>query len=91
MNLNKLGKKYIMKNKKDKDIYLQASTTIDPATEEIEICSAPETRADLVANKVEMAQSITYPLPEKITIDRIKKLLAKFKSMMANDYRFSYQ
>ena len=44
-----------MKGKKDKDVYLQAITMIDPATGWIEICSVPEVRADLVANQVELA------------------------------------
>ena len=44
-----------MKGKKDKDVYLQAITMIDPATGWIEIHSVPEARADLVANQVELA------------------------------------
>ena len=55
MTLNKGGKKYAMKGKKDKHIYLQAITMIDPATGWIEIRSVPEARADLVANQVELA------------------------------------
>ena len=43
-----------MKGKKDKDVYLQAITMIDPATSWIEICTQPESRADLVAGQVEL-------------------------------------
>ena len=50
------GRKYAMKNKKDKDVYLQAITTIvDPATGWIVICPVPEARADLIANQVDLA------------------------------------
>ena len=38
---NKGGKKYAMKGKKDKDVYLHAITKIDPATGWIEIRSMP--------------------------------------------------
>ena len=44
-----------MKVKKDKDVYLQAITMIDPATDWIELCFLPEARADLAANQVELA------------------------------------
>ena len=86
MTPNKGDRKYAMKGYKDKDVYLQAITMIDPATSWIEICSVPEARADLVANQVELAWLTRYPLPNKITIDRGKDLLPKFKTMMANDY-----
>ena len=76
MTSNKGGRKYTMKGKKDKDVYLQAITMIDPATGWIEICSVPEARADIVANQVELAWSTRYPLPDNITIDRGKELLA---------------
>ena len=68
MTLNKGGRKFEMKGKKDKSIYLQAITMIDPATGWIEICSVPEARADLVANQVELAWLTRYPLPNKITV-----------------------
>ena len=55
----------------------------------IEIRSVPEARADLVANQVELAWLTRYPLPNKITVDRGKELLAEFKTMMANDYGIS--
>ena len=55
MTPNKGGRKYAMKCKKDKDIYLQAITMVNPATGWIEIRSAPEPRADLVAKQVELA------------------------------------
>ena len=44
-----------MKGKKNKDIYLQEITMIDPANGQIEISSVPEARADLDANQVELA------------------------------------
>ena len=58
---------------------------IDPATGWIEVRSVPEARADLVANQVELAWLTRYPLPNKITVDRGKDHLAKFKTMMANE------
>ena len=76
-----------MKGKKDRDIYLQAIIMIDSATGWIEICSIPEVRADLVANQVKLVRLTRYPLPNKITVDRGKELLAGFKTMMTNDYR----
>ena len=75
-----------MKCKKDKDVYLQAITMIDPATGWIEIRQVPEARADLVSNQVELAWLTRYPLTNKITLDRGEEFLAKFKIMMANDY-----
>ena len=63
MTPNKGGKKYAMKGKKDKNVYSQAITMIDTATSWIEICSVPEARSDLVANRVELAWLIRYPLP----------------------------
>ena len=56
---------------------------IDPATG----WSIPEVRANLVAIQVELAWLTRYFLPNKIRVDRGKELLAKFKSMMVNDYR----
>ena len=85
MTPNKGGKKYAMKGKKDKDVYLQAITMIDPATGWIEIRSVPEARADLVANQVELAWLTRYPLPNTITGNRGKEILAEFKIMMEND------
>ena len=46
----------------------------------------PEARADLVANQVELALLTRYPLPNKITVDRGKEIIAEFNTMMANDY-----
>ena len=86
MTPNKGGRKYAMKGKKDKDVYLQAITMIDPATDWIEIRSVPEARADLIAYQVELAWRTTYPLPNNITVDSCKELLAEFKTMMANDF-----
>ena len=53
----------------------------------IEICSLPKARAGLVLNQAELAWCTRYLLPNKITVNRCKELLAEFKSMMANDYR----
>ena len=86
MTSNKGGRKYPMNGLKDKDVYLQAVTMIDPATGWIEIRSVSEARADLVPNQVKLAWIARYPPPNKITVDRGKELLAKFKIMMANDY-----
>ena len=83
---NKGGRKYAMKGKKDKDVYLQALTMIEPATSWIEIRSVPETRGDLVANQIKLAWLTRYLLPNKITIDSGKEILAKFKTMMVYDY-----
>ena len=62
---------------------------IDPAMGWIEIHSVPKARADLVANEVEQVWLTRYPLPNKITVDRGKELLVKFKTMMANDYKIA--
>ena len=79
-----------MKNKKDKNIYLQAISMIDPATGWIEIYFVPEGRADLVACQVELVAWLTsYSLTNKITIDRRKEVLAESKTMKANDYGLS--
>ena len=58
---------------------------INPATGWIEKHFVPEARANLVANQVELAWLIRDPLPNEITVDRGKELLAEFKTMMAND------
>ena len=54
MTHNKTGRcrKYAMIDSKDKDVYLQVITMIDPATGWIEICSVPEARVYLLANQV---------------------------------------
>ena len=61
MTPNKGCKKYTMKGKKDKDVYLQAITMIDPATNWIEIRSVPEARADVVTNLVELFLFTIFP------------------------------
>ena len=66
MTPNKGGKKYAMKGKKDKDIYLQVIVMIDLATGWIESLSVPEARADLFLNQVGLTR---YPLPNKIIVD----------------------
>ena len=58
-------------------------TMIDPATGCIDLQYVPEARADLVANQVELACFTRYLLPNKITVDRGKELLAEFKTVMA--------
>ena len=75
---------YAKKGKKDKDVYLQSITMIDPATSEIKICGVSEARVDLVANQLELAWLTKYPLPNKIVVDRGKTFLAK--TMVTNDY-----
>ena len=72
MTPDKGSRNYTMKCKKDKDAYLQAITMIDPVMGWIEILSVPEARADLVTNQVELAWLTRYPLPNKITVDRVK-------------------
>ena len=78
------GRKYALKGKKDKDVYLQAITTIDLATGLTEIGSVPEARADLVTNQAELVCLTRYPLPNKITAEKGKELLVECKTMMAN-------
>ena len=68
MTPNKGGRKYAMKGKKDKDVYIQAITMIALATGWIEIHSVPKARADLVANQEELAWLTRYPLPNQIDI-----------------------
>ena len=68
MTPNEGGRKYAMKGKKDKDVYLQAITMTDPATGWIVVHSVPEARADLVTNQVKIAWLTRYPLPDKITV-----------------------
>ena len=80
------GRKFSMNDKKDKDVFLQAINMIDSATGWIEKFSVPEARAGLVANQVEQAWLTRHLLPNKITVDRGKELLAEFKMMMENDY-----
>ena len=74
MTPNKGGRKYAMKGKKDKEIYLHAITMINSATGQVEIRFMPEAREDLVANQVELAWLTRYSLPNKITVDRDKGL-----------------
>ena len=59
---------------------------IDPATGWIKICTVDSTRADLVANQVELAWLTRYPLPTKVVLDRGKEFLKEFKVMMQDDY-----
>ena len=86
LTLKKQGNKYAMKDKNDKDVYLQAVIMIDTATGWIEICFVPEARANSVDNQIELAWLTRYPLPNKIIVDRGKDYLADIKTMMSNDY-----
>ena len=45
---------------------------IESAISRIEILSVPEARADLVANQVKLPLLTSYPLPNKIIVDRGK-------------------
>ena len=54
MTPKKGGRKFAMKDKKDKDVYLQAITMIYPATGWREIHSVPEARADPVDNLIDL-------------------------------------
>ena len=81
------GRKYAIKDKKDKNVNFQSTTMIDPVTGWIEIRSVPEPRADLVANQVELAWLIRCPLSNKIMAIRGKEFLVEFKTMIANDHR----
>ena len=64
----------VQKDKDDnKDLFLQTTTMIDQATGQIEICSVPEARADLVAYHFESAWLTRYSLPNKITVVRGKE------------------
>ena len=83
---NKEDDKYKMTTQSGKSVYLQAVTMIDPATGWVEIKAVPSARADLVANKVELAWLTRYPLPTKVIVDRGKEFMADFKSMIEKDY-----
>ena len=74
-----------MKDKKDKDVYVQVITVIHQTTGWIEIRSMPEARADLVASQTDLARLTRYILPNRIIVYMEKKFLAELKSMMAND------
>ena len=74
MTPDKGSRKNAMKGKKNQDEYLHVITMLDPAMDQIEIHSVPRTKADLVANQVEQAWLTRYLLPDKIIIDRDKKV-----------------
>ena len=48
---DKGNRKHAMEGKKHNDFYSQGNTMISAATGQIDICSVPEARADLVANQ----------------------------------------
>ena len=56
------------KDKKDKDVYLQAINIIDPYTCWIETHSVQEATVDLVANQLELAWLISYLLSKDIIV-----------------------
>ena len=64
------GTKYKMTTKSARFFYLQTFIVIDPAIGWIEIRTIPSKRSDLVANQVELAWLIRYPLPNKVIVDR---------------------
>ena len=51
------------------------------------LCKKIKSRADVVANQVEKAWLIRYPLPKIITVDRGKELLIELKTMITNNNR----
>ena len=80
------GKKDEMTIKSGKKVYLQAVTMIDPATGWVEIRALPGARADYISNQVEFAWLTRYPQPTKIILDRGNEFLAKFKTLIEDDY-----
>ena len=71
-------KKYKMTAKFVRSVFLQGITMIDLATGWIEIHNAQLAQTDLVANQVELAWLTSYPLPNKVIVDRGNILLAKY-------------
>ena len=63
MNPKKGGRKYTIKDNKDKDIYLQSMSMMDQAIGWIEMHSVPDARLDLDANQVKLACFFRYPFP----------------------------
>ena len=59
---------------------------IDPGTGWIQIHTVPSARADLVANQVELALLIHYPLPNKVISSGANEFLTECREMMINDY-----
>ena len=59
---------------------------IDPATDWIEIRTAPSAQVDLEANQIELTWCTRYPLPSKKTVDMGNEFVAKFREMIINDY-----
>ena len=71
-------------------VYLQAATTIDPATGWVEIRAVSSAHADLVANQVELVAWLArYHVPSKVIIDRGREFFAEFKTMMQDDYNIT--
>ena len=64
-----------MKGKKEIDVYLQAITMIDLATDSIKICYIREARADLVAHQVYLTWRTRYSLPNIIKVNRGKEII----------------
>ena len=78
-------KKYKITTKSGRSVYLQAVTLIDTATGWIEICIIPSAWADVVANQVELAWLVRYPLPNTVIVDRGNEFLAKLREMIIDD------
>jgi len=52
----------------------------------VEIRALPSARADYISNQVELAWLTRYPQPTKIILDRGNEFLAKFKTLIEDDY-----
>ena len=75
MTPNKGVRQKVRHERRERQRCLFRNTMIDLASW-IEKRSVAEARADLVANQVEPIWLTRYPLPNKITVDRSKDLLA---------------
>ena len=58
---------------------------IEAAIGWIEIRTVQSAQVDLVANQVELAWLIYYPLPSKLLVERGNEFLAKFREMIINE------
>ena len=59
---------------------------IDPVIGWIEIHTVPSAQEDLMANQVELAWLMHYPLSCKEILDRENEFLAEFRERVINDY-----
>ena len=87
---NKGGRKYAIKGKKGKDVFLQAIILTVLASDWIEIRSVLEARADLVANQVELVLLTRFPSSNKVILYKFKICLTAIQSMMTNDEGISF-